>query len=48
MGWLEVALSIDDPWDGRDREDFQVTFVIINIISITHLMDFQLGSCFKL
>ena len=24
IGWLEVALSIDDPWDGRDRMDYQV------------------------
>ena len=47
IGWLEVALSIDDPWDGRDRMDFQVTIVIINSISITHRMDFQGGPRFK-
>ena len=33
IGWLEVALSIDDPWDGRDRMDFQVPLNPIQCIS---------------
>ena len=24
FGWLEVAKAIDDPWDGKDCEDFKV------------------------
>ena len=24
FGWLEVAKAIDDPWDGKDYEDFKV------------------------
>ena len=25
FGWLEVAKAIDDPWDGKDHEDFKVS-----------------------
>ena len=25
FGWLEVAKAIEDPWDGKDHEDFKVT-----------------------
>jgi len=28
FGWLEVAKAIDDPWDGKDHEDFKIRELI--------------------
>ena len=31
FGWLEVAKAIDDPWDGKDHEDFKVPAYLLRM-----------------
>ena len=31
FGWFEVAKAIDDPWDGKDHEDFKVSPFLIQM-----------------
>ena len=34
FGWLEVAKAIDDPWDGKDHEDFKVISLSLPTINV--------------